>query len=811
MRPVQDRATDSRPDFLAVAEEIAQRLCRQAHWVDTGCVWDVPAADAAEAGTVEGANGFLYEGTAGIALFLLHLWRRVPEETYLLTARAALAYAVAREKAAGPRHGYYAGTAGVAAMCAELASMTSEERWLDEARALCRTLAGNEGRQLEGQLFEGSGRCDLMVGEAGSLLGLLRVWELCGDDALLSSARRLGKVLLAHQRREPEGIAWPTMGLRVRRHLLGISHGAGGIALALLELYRATADPRFFAAATQGLRYEDGFYDEAARNWPDLRNLTLSDYLEKGDIKALQKDLTTNRYQPSPPKMMVAWCHGAPGIGLVRARFLRLTGLERYRAGLENAARTTLEHLLETPLGNHSLCHGAVGNADILLELAAALDDEPMRAAAVALAERCIDEVVTAGKPWRSGYPEGSASPGLMMGEAGVGLFYLRLAAPEIPTPLLPVPRRPLPASTAEPPSDDERVVEAARAAAWSHFERTRRALERAGADLSGIDPESPQELRDVIEKALDARGQVDSGKLREILALESMVLESLCERQDISSSFARSLMRRPVGILDEAGIRIELAASSRLFFADHDWEPLLSGETELDRLPETASCYLVHAAGDTFRIRPLDTLAAKMYSLLLEPIAVTDLVEKMIEHLAAEDILEPDAEESDVRERLLGTLKNAYRSEMIDVADPELEPEDIDGDLCMRCGECCKIKIEILGNETYFEFVREMLEEPLRAAYPDLRIYLKQADDKEFIVLDLGYCRHLDRSTDATGEERLVCGIYDRRPQVCRSFNCVSWWRQQRLITTQKGPADAVIEKVVTLMGRRTRNPIPS
>jgi hypothetical protein len=38
--------------------------------------------------------------------------------------------------------------------------------------------------------------------------------------------------------------------------------------------------------------------------------------------------------------------------------------------------------------------------------------------------------------PWPCGIPGAGEAPGLMLGTAGIGYFYLRLAKPEIPTAL---------------------------------------------------------------------------------------------------------------------------------------------------------------------------------------------------------------------------------------------------------------------------------------------------------------------------------------------------------------------------------------
>src|SRR5438270_801706 len=87
--------------------------------------------------------------------------------------------------------------------------------------------------------------------------------------------------------------------------LTGFSHGTAGISWALLELAAKTGEQRFQAAALSGIAYERALFSASAGNWPDLR----------------VPDTDAN---PEPGVFPVAWCHGAPGIGLARLLCRRL-------------------------------------------------------------------------------------------------------------------------------------------------------------------------------------------------------------------------------------------------------------------------------------------------------------------------------------------------------------------------------------------------------------------------------------------------------------------------------------------------------
>jgi lantibiotic modifying enzyme len=131
---------------------------------------------------------------------------------------------------------------------------------------------------------------------------------------------------------------------------------------------------------------------------------------------------------------MVAWCHGAPGIGLARLASLNLVSDRALSAEIESALRTTLTYGFGL---NHSLCHGDLGNLDVLLTATQRLPQQSEYEGHVRqLASMLLDNIEEQG--WVTGIPQGVETPGLMVGIAGIGYALLRLAAPEqIPSLLL--------------------------------------------------------------------------------------------------------------------------------------------------------------------------------------------------------------------------------------------------------------------------------------------------------------------------------------------------------------------------------------
>jgi type 2 lantibiotic biosynthesis protein LanM len=241
---------------------------------------------------------------------------------------------------------------------------------------------------------------DVISGAAGAIGALLCLYRVRPSARILEIATLCGDRLLQAAQPMAKGVGWTaTAGAPP---LAGFSHGAAGIAWALHQLAQATSQERFRQAAREAVAYEQTLFRPEAGNWLDVRPLA-------GDS----------------PAFMTAWCHGAPGIGLARLASLAYQDTPAIRADIETALQTTLR---EGFGGNHSLCHGDLGNLELILQAAKLLDGswaEPAnRQAAVILAN-----IQQHGA--RCGIAMAVETPGLMTGLAGIGYGLLRLAAPD--------------------------------------------------------------------------------------------------------------------------------------------------------------------------------------------------------------------------------------------------------------------------------------------------------------------------------------------------------------------------------------------
>jgi lantibiotic modifying enzyme len=402
---------------LDTCDRIVSRLDDDAFWHEGRCNWiGGEAVDPArgQVGLSHSALGpSLYAGTSGIALFLAECDAAQDDSRARELALGAIRHALSSTELVpnDRRLGLYAGWLGIAFAAARIGVLLGDASLVDEAAELVRDALERGTPSLE---------FDLVSGRAGAILAVLCVSEAANDESLVERATLLGDELLESAESSERGVAWASPEFPDQPCLTGLSHGAAGAAYVLLELAAATGKPRFREAAEAGFAYERSWFDADTGNWPDLRD---------------QPRGARNEGYPLP--CLAFWCHGAPGIALSRLRAAELLGddtLRREAAVGLATTRETIADAVETGIGNFSLCHGIAGNADVLLEgeragLGEASDLDLLTQAAELGAER----YARAGRAWPCG-THAAETPSLMLGLAGIGLFYLRLANPTVPS-----------------------------------------------------------------------------------------------------------------------------------------------------------------------------------------------------------------------------------------------------------------------------------------------------------------------------------------------------------------------------------------
>jgi type 2 lantibiotic biosynthesis protein LanM len=424
-RPSDQSASVQPKHLLALATSIGRRLDELAFQSAESASWLALGPVQESTWGLFPAGPDLYAGNGGVVLFLAYLSAvtgdpshgRLAERALMSVRRQVHAWLEDAEEAGSespPPVGAFEGLGSIVYVLAHLGALWDDGDLLTEAEELVETLRPYVSRDK---------RLDVIYGSAGCILSLFALHEVRPSSRTLEVAIRCGERLLATARRMPHGIAWTT--LDDQPPLGGFSHGTAGIAYSLLTLADRSGQDRFRSAALGALDYDRSLFIPALNNWADLR--VFPDREPDPDQTGMHTE-----------KSMVAWCHGAAGIGLGRLGALGQLDDARTREEIRRAVQATTGYGFSM---NHSLCHGALGNLELLLTAARVLDraedhDVLDRATAVLVASIDATGPVTA-------VPLGVDTPGFMMGLAGIGYELLRLAEPEkVPSVLLLAPPR---------------------------------------------------------------------------------------------------------------------------------------------------------------------------------------------------------------------------------------------------------------------------------------------------------------------------------------------------------------------------------
>ncbi len=346
----------------------------------------------------------LYNDLPGIALFLAYLGKVTNKERYTNLAKATLItirHLVEKNQSYVKSIGAFNGWGGVIYTLTHLAMLWEQPELLTEAEKIVELLP---------QLIEQDRQFDIIGGAAGCIGSLLALYKYKPDHRTLAAAIKCGEQLVNQAQPMKFGIGWSAT-MAEQQPLAGFSHGGAGIAWALLELASLTGDKRFQDAALGAIEYERSLFHPEVKNWLDLRKLT---------------DTVLAGQETPPINHMCAWCHGAPGIGLARLRSLPHLDNVDIRSEINTALETTLSKGFGN---NHSLCHGDLGNLELLLQASITFQEPQWKTQVNRFAAIILESIEQHG--WLCGVPLRVETPGLMTGLAGIGYGLLRLAAPK--------------------------------------------------------------------------------------------------------------------------------------------------------------------------------------------------------------------------------------------------------------------------------------------------------------------------------------------------------------------------------------------
>jgi type 2 lantibiotic biosynthesis protein LanM len=338
----------------------------------------------------------LYNGLPGIAFFLAYLGYVSDDDSFTRLARFAVTMIVQETKTAAPTGiGMYTGGSGIVYVLTHLAVLWQDDNLLAAAERNAKKLS---------KLIDMDQDFDIIDGAAGCIVALLPLYKITNSPDILNLLIRCGNHLTKHTIPQQKGVGW-LIRLEQSHALGGMAHGAAGIAWALLTLWTITGASGLKETAMQALEYERSLFSEENGNWHDLREDRL--------------DLTHGHHN----KFMASWCHGAPGIGIARIGAYNQLPSNYILDEINVAVATTIRHGFG---GNHSVCHGDLGNMEFLILLRDKLPQHDIwQRELIQLTQPVLKSL---SQNWVCGIPVPIKIPGLMLGLAGMGFELLRLA-----------------------------------------------------------------------------------------------------------------------------------------------------------------------------------------------------------------------------------------------------------------------------------------------------------------------------------------------------------------------------------------------
>ncbi len=615
----------------AELQRLADGLLAAAHSDTYGLYWPAafttPAASPVECSTVDES---LFAGSTGIALFFVALASYSGMATHRAAAEAATGWLVAYARRTPPANvSFFSGRTGLVYLCIKLFELTGRARHRRWATAVAQAIRPH--------LLRGNGSPDLLGGEAGNLVVVAYLYQLTGARSwrpvLAAGLRRLVQYALPGR----QGLKWSYQPASLDSPT-GLSHGASGIAHALLELSSGLGpSPALRWLAHQALRYEATYFRPAAGTWLSLRTPATA----PTDLRTLAQ---------APARLLLGggrlagWAHGVAGFTLVRQRAaLALGPVYAFEAAV--GLRSVHRYLARRPLAraDYTLCAGRGGLAEVLLATAeqAALG-QARQVALAALAQR-----------QRLGYyaapgGTGPAGPGLLTGLTGIGYLLLRVLDPGAVASVL-LPRLPPPARSVPGTGPWQLPVAALRRQVWgAHFRRTLHllaalspaALPALLADAVFADPTIPE--LDVLQRHLKQQIQRLPRPARAVVA-DVFALERgrLALLRGLAPVVQREVRRHALDAWCQVPTHLHpatilttpfcLSPEARLVAARWPWDSSRPARWRRNLLAQPGNCpTLLHLVGTTVHEQPLAPLAAALLRGLRRPASGTQLTAQL-------------------------------------------------------------------------------------------------------------------------------------------------------------------------------------
>lgn len=336
----------------------------------------------------------LYNGLSGMAMMYLSLWVVTKKEAYLNLGLDIVDDLLTRildweqvNKNEMIPIGAFTGVSSYIYLLMNYYVTTKERRFKKAACELATRLP---------RLIKDDKEFDIISGVAGAIVVLVNSYAIEKEQLFLNTAEECADYLLKNLTENDDGsIAW--IGIS-DVPLTGFSHGNAGNIYALAILNKYLKRDNIDEVIRKGLKFENSQMKQ--NGWLDRR---------------MDTDVIT----------AASWCHGAPGISLSRLELAQNHSDYEVSIQSERDLEYALNNILEEGFGReHSLCHGDIGNAMILIHYGRSTEQKHY----IDIGKNLLYESILRGETegYQCGVGNGLESPNLMVGLAGVvyGLMY---------------------------------------------------------------------------------------------------------------------------------------------------------------------------------------------------------------------------------------------------------------------------------------------------------------------------------------------------------------------------------------------------
>lgn len=398
--------------YLQVAEKIGDHLINIAFqsknkdicWLDINVL-----GEKATDWNITPVGCDMYNGISGIMLFFINLYKLTDKQKYLNVVEGCLVslenYLCKRleHNHSGDNilFGGYSGESPIIYALLSLGTELGQHFKMKDMLQHCNIIVDTLKNKIEQDKDY-----DILIGSSGLIFQLINLYKVTSDENFLTLSQKCASHLMQSSTQIDENcIGWQSA--IASNPLAGFAHGVSGIVLSLAQLHRIAPNKEYISCIEKAINYETLLYNPSINNWADKRLTSEGTSYEELNI------------------MPVAWCHGAAGILLSRLLMKDINMSPNINRQINKDIDIALDTTIHRGFGrSHCLCHGDLGNIEILNLAAKKLNRPDIYDVTTSYMHKIIDDMLLG--DWKTGISY-KDSPGLMLGLSGIGYGLLKL------------------------------------------------------------------------------------------------------------------------------------------------------------------------------------------------------------------------------------------------------------------------------------------------------------------------------------------------------------------------------------------------